>query len=207
MRRLTFSSPFAPSASRVLSRSLLGLLAAAFALTVSERAARADLTSWLTAGGGFALERNDATGTADRAGALNFSLGVGTTPRSNIVVGGIARSVTYFSLGTDVGVAARVATGGFARGEWGLAFDAGVAFRLWKDGDHGRMPLQGVLTLGAPWGPQIAVGAQFLNLTGNASTLGAFAVFEVDLLRFTVMRKGSTDAYWFNPSPAGGRDP
>ncbi|WP_394842472.1 hypothetical protein LZC95_36060 [Pendulispora brunnea] len=170
------------------------------------RIAKADPTSWLAVGGGFGLQRDGATDTMDRAGTLNATFGVGTSPNARVVVGGVVRSVTYFSLGTDLGLAARITSGGFSRGDWGLAFDAGVAARLWKDGDHGRTPLQAVLTLGMPWGPQLAVGAQFLSLAGNTGTAGGFVALEIDFLRLTVMRKGSTDAYWFNPSPAGGRE-
>ncbi len=171
-----------------------------------EATARAEPTSWLSLGGGFGLERNAVTGSGNGAGAIDAVLGVGSSSDGRIVVGGVARAVTYFGLGTDLGLAARFANGGFVRGEWGFAFDAGVAFRLYNTNDHGRTPLQAVLTLGMPWGPQIALGAQFLSLVGDNSTVGGFALFEIDLLRLTVMRKGSTDAYWFNPSPAGGRD-
>lgn len=168
--------------------------------------AKADVTSWFAVGGGFGLQRNGAVDSNDRAGAFTTSVGVGTSSNASVVVGGIARSVTYFSLGTDLGIAARITSGGFSRGEWGVAFDAGVVGRLWKDGDHGRTPLQAVFTLGMPWGPQIAAGAQFLSLAGNTGTAGGFVALEIDFLRLTVMRKGSTDAYWFNPSPAGGRE-
>jgi len=194
---------FAPPTSLVFP---LSILAAAFAFAASEGTARADVTSWFAAGGGFGFQRNGAASSNDTAGALTFSLGVGSSSNANVVVGGLVRSVTYFGLGTDLSVGPRVTTGGFSRGEWGLAFDAGIVARLWKDGDHGRTPLQAAVTLGMPWGPQLAVGAQFLSLAGNTSTFGAFAVFEIDLLRLTVMRKGATDAFWFNPSPAGGRD-
>jgi hypothetical protein len=32
-------------------------------------------------------------------------------------------------------------------------------------------------------------------------------MLEFDILRFTLMRQGSTDAWWKNPSPAGGKMP
>ncbi|WP_394831912.1 hypothetical protein LVJ94_35890 [Pendulispora rubella] len=177
-----------------------------FALASAPKVAKADVTSWFALGGGFGLQRDGAADSFDRAGTFNASFGVGTSSNASVVVGGIARSVTYFSLGTDLGIAARITSGGFSRGDWGLAFDAGVAGRLWKDGDHGRTPLQAVVTLGMPWGPQLAVGAQFLSLAGNTGTAGGFVALEIDLLRLTVMRKGKTDSYWFNPSPAGGRE-
>jgi hypothetical protein len=136
---------------------------------------------------------------------MSATIGVGTTPISPIVVGGVFRSTTHFSLGTDVAIAARVATGGFARGDFGIALDAGAAMRWWGDGVYGRYPLQGVLLLGAPWGFQLAVGADVFNLGGDPQSRGGFALLELDLLRLTLMRQGSTDAIWKNPSPAGGR--
>jgi len=203
--RLRFSRASRRRFTLPFSLAAIGAVAS-FTLVSTERAANADVTSWFAVGGGFGLERNGVSDSSDSAGALTASFGVGTSSNAPIVVGGIARGVTYLSLGSDVGIAARVTTGGFSRGEWGLAFDAGVVARLWKTGEHGRTPLQAVVTLGMPWGPQVAVGAQFLSLAGETGTLGGFAVLEIDLLRLTVMRKGSTDAFWFNPSPAGGRD-
>jgi hypothetical protein len=44
-----------------------------------------------------------------------------------------------------------------------------------------------------------------MNLRDDASARGLVAVLEIDLLRLTVMRRGATDHYWENPSPAGGR--
>jgi hypothetical protein len=169
--------------------------------------ARADVTSWLAVGGGYGLERNGVSEFTDRATAMSLSLGVGSSPRAPVVVGGLMRSVTYFSLGTDLSIGPRIATGGFSRGDWGLALDVGAVARWWNDGQYGRYPLQGVLTLGAPWGLQLGVGAQMWNIAGEPYATGGFAVLEMDLLRFTVMRRGSTDSTWFNPSPAGGRDP
>lgn len=167
--------------------------------------AHADTSSWLAIGPGYAIERDAFDNTGRRAVTLSMSLGVGTSPKSKLVVGGIFRTVTYFSLGTDLGLSARFATGGFARGDWGLAFDAGIVARTWGGGNFGRYPLQPVLTAGAPWGLQVGLGAQFLSLSGDPMALGGFAVLELDLLRLTLMRQGSTDSMWFNASPAGGR--
>lgn len=181
----------------------MGLVAATCAL--APRDARADVSSWLAIGGGYALQKSDTTDQVARATALSISLGVGSSPRGSVVVGGLARSVTYFSLGTDLSLGPRIATGGFARGDWGVAFDASVVARLWNRGEYGRFPVQPTITLGAPWGFQLAVGAQVFDLDTRREALGGFAVLELDLLRFTVMRRGSTDSVWFNPSPAGGR--
>lgn len=107
-------------------------------------------------------------------------------------------------LGTDLALALRASTGGFARGDWGLALEAGVAFRPWRGGSFGEWPLQGVLTAGLPWGFQLAVGAELWSVTGGTPAEGVFVALELDLLRLTVMRQGSTERWWRNPLPAGG---
>jgi hypothetical protein len=185
-------------------RLFLGASFAALAL-FAPAIARADVTSWLALGGGYAVERSDPAARSDRAVTLSYSLGVGSSPRANWVFGGILRGTSLLSLGTDLGLAARVATGGFARGQWGAALDAGIVGRWWRHGDYGDYPFRFVLTGGAPWGLQLAVGADVASMSGGTPARGVFAVLEIDLLRFTVMRQGATDAWWRNPSPAGGR--
>ena len=170
--------------------------------------ARADVSSWLTAGGGYGYQRGAERDAFDRATALSFSVGVGTTPLRTIVVGGLLRTTTYFTLGTDMDLSARFATGSFARGQWGLALDVGPGWRSWKHAtNYGHFPLHAMALAGGPWGLQLGVGADFFNLDSGPSALGAVALFEIDLLRLTVMRQGSTDRWWENPSPAGGRAP
>jgi hypothetical protein len=198
-----------PLRERKLRRSL-AFTAAAFALLAtfgaSERTASADVSSWLSAGGGYGVQRSDSRGYYDRATALSFSVGVGSTPLSSVVVGGLVRSTTYFSLGTDIDLSLRIASGSFARGQWGLAFDIGPGWRTWKKNqDYGRFPLHAMIVGGAPWGVQLGLGVDALNLEGAPAALGGVALLEIDLLRLTVMRQGSTDRWWENPAPAGGR--
>jgi hypothetical protein len=170
--------------------------------------ARADVSSWLSAGGGYGMKHNDSTGSFKQAGSMSLALGVGSDPTKSFVVGGILRSTTYFSLGTDLGLSARFATGGFARGQWGLALDAGPMWRSFGHGEYGRWPISAMLIGGAPWGLQLGVGGEVLRIAGNdAQARGLVALLEIDLLRLTVMRHGATDRYWENPSPAGGRSP
>jgi len=170
--------------------------------------ASADVSSWLSAGGGYGLKHNEATGSYARATTASFAIGVGTDPTKSFVVGGVLRSTTYFALGTDLGISARFATGGFARGQWGLAFDAGPMWRTFGSGEYGRWPISAMLIGGAPWGLQLAVGGELLRIAGNdAQAQGIVALLEIDLLRLTVMRQGATDRHWENPSPAGGRSP
>ena len=173
-------------------------------LLLAAAPARAEVTSWLAFGGGFGFERNDATRSLDRASAFSTTLGVGSSPTNRFVVGGVVRSLTHFSLGTDVSLSGRFATGGFARGDWGVALDAGVVGRFWTTSDYGSYPLQVVLTGGAPWGLQAGIGSEFWNIAGRPSATGFFAVLESDLLRLTVDRQGSSEAWWKNPAPAGG---
>ncbi len=184
-------------------RTALATLIASAALLASSPA-RADLSSWLSFGGGGGFERNAAASSADGAGVFTAAIGVGTNPRKDFVVGGIFRSTTYVGLGTDIGIGPRFASGGFARGQWGAALDIGILARTWRDGDYGNFPLQGVFLIGAPWGFQAGLGVQGFSVDGEKQTFGGFAVLEIDILRLTVMRQGKTDLTWWNASPAGG---
>jgi len=185
---------------------IASLGAAAAVLNAAPRTAHADVSSWFTGGGGYGVARSESRGEYDRATALSFSIGVGTTPTSSVVVGGLVRTTTYFTLGTDLDLSGRIATGGFARGQWGLAFDVGPGWRSWKRrSDYGGFPLHAMIVGGAPWGLQLGIGANLLNLDGGTSAQGAIALLEIDLLRLTVTRQGATDRWWENPSPAGGR--
>lgn len=184
----------------------LAAMVAAGACILHATPSRADTSSWLSVTGGYGLKHSEARDTFDGAGVLGFAVGVGTSPLSSIVVGGTARSTTYLSRGTDLSLAARVATGSFARGQFGLAFEAGPGVRVWRGaGDYGRFPLSAMLLLGGPWGLELAVGGDVLNLTGDPQARGLVVMAGIDLVRLTVMRQGATDAWWENPAPAGGR--
>jgi hypothetical protein len=184
----------------------LAAFAAFAALALGGNDARADVTSWLAVGGGATAQLAQGASTRDVAGALTYSVGVGSSPRAPFVLGVLYRGTTYVGLGTDIGAAVRVATGGFARGSWGLALDAGVAWRAWGDGMYGDSPLQGVLTFGSPWGLQLAIAGQAWTLDNGVSAQGVFAALEIDLLRLTLMRQGATERWWPNPNPAGGHE-
>lgn len=185
-------------------RSLALSTAAAAALLLACGEARADVSSWLAVGGGAASQLAQSASSPDVAPALTYSLGVGTSPLSPFVLGMVFRGTTMFGLGTDVGGSVRGAMGGFARGDWGLALDAGALWRGWRGGDYGDWPLQAVLTGGSPWGFQLALGAQLWSIDGGTSAQGFFAALEIDLLRLTVDRQGATERWWPNPNPAGG---
>jgi len=196
-------------APRLSSRAAFSALAGAVvavACILHAEPARADITSFLSTGGGMELAKNRVANTFDSAGSMSFALGVGTDPFRKVVLAGMFRSTTSFSLGTDLNLAARVATGGFARGQWGVALDVGPGWRSFAHGQYGKWPLFGQATLGAPWGLQLGVGAEVLKIAGDdPSAVSFLAVLEIDLLRLTVMRQGSTDKWWPNPSPAGGK--
>jgi hypothetical protein len=171
----------------------------------SSRPTRADVSSWLAVGGGATAQKDSIDGSRAGAPVLTYSLGVGSSPLAPFVAGILFRGTTMFGLGTDVGAALRGSTGGFARGDWGLALDAGAVLRPWRDGDYGRWPLQAVLTGGSPWGLQLALGAQVWGIDGGTTAQGFFAALEIDHLRLTVDRQGASERWWPNPNPAGGR--
>jgi hypothetical protein len=190
---------------RVIKTSVACALAFA-ALCFPSREAHADVSSWMAVGAGYALERNRVVGENDFATTLTYSLGVGTSPLRPLVLGGLVRGTTFIDLGTDLGVAVRASTGGFARGDWGLAIEAGASWRPWRQSSYGAWPLQGVVTVGAPWGFQLAAGVELGTLTNELSAEGGFVALEIDLLRLTVMRQGATEKWWPNPDPVGGRE-
>ncbi len=190
------------------ARKACVVLAVGVACTLHAGTASADVTSWLSGGGGYGLQHDDVTKTYARAPAATFAIGVGSDPTRSLVIGGVLRTTTHFTLGTDLGIAARFASGGFARGQWGFAVDAGPTWRSFGAGEYGRWPVSAMLIGGAPWGVQLGIGGDFARIGGQDSQArGAFAVLELDLLRLTVMRQGATDRYWPNSSPAGGRPP
>lgn len=207
MHALKASSSARSHRRQAIRGKCLALVAGAAVMALA-RSASADVSSWLSAGGGYGFKHNEAANNYARATSASFAVGVGSDPTNSIVVGGILRSTTYFGLGTDLGVSARLATGGFARGQWGLAFDAGPMWRTFGHGEYGRWPIAAMLIGGAPWGLQVGVGGEILRIAGNdAQARGIVALLEIDLLRLTVMRHGATDRFWENPSPAGGRSP
>jgi len=197
----------------VRNASILGwkacfALALAGALTTPARTAAAqEPSSWLALGGGGAVQRNRRLSSETWAGSLVYSVGAGTSPLASVVVGGLLRGQTFFGLGTDLGLAIRASSGGFARGEWGFAIDAGAAWRGWKGGEYGQWPVQVTLTGGAPWGFQLVLGTEITSISGGTPAQGFFAALEIDLLRLTVMRQGSTESWWPNPGHVGAHAP
>jgi hypothetical protein len=183
---------------------LLLCCASGAALATAGRDARADVSSFLAVGGGYSGQFAQGATTPDMASAITYSVGVGTSPLGSLVGAIMYRGATYVTLGTDVGMSLRLATGGYARGEWGVALDAGVLYRYWGNAEYGTWPLQGILTVGSPWGFQLALGSQVWDISGAPGAEGFFAALEIDLLRLTVTRQGPSERWWPNPNPAGG---
>jgi hypothetical protein len=168
---------------------------------------RADVSSWMAVGGGYTAQLLAApTGgwSGNWVPAVGYSIGVGSSSSAREVVGGLIRGETFIGLGTDLGAAARFASGSFARGDWGVALDIGAAWRSWQNSVYGEWPIQAVLTAGSPWGLQLALGVEVSNVPGASPSDGIFLTIEVDFLRLTVMRQGSSERWWYNPAPAGG---
>jgi hypothetical protein len=172
------------------------LLALALALTASTLGApaRADTSAWVFVGGGGLGVRERGSKSFSASGALAFDVGVGTSPDGPVIVGGLFRIEPILGIGTDLALAARVATHGFQAGDFGLALDAGGYARF---SDNPSQGFAGGLTVGAPLGLQISLQA----MVGTHRALAFGAVAGVDLLRLTVYRQTFLD-HWQNPSPA-----
>jgi hypothetical protein len=162
-------------------------------------------SSFFSVGGGYGLQHNGTIGEDAHRGAMSLALGVGTSPLGRMVYGGVFRTTTYFRQGTDLGLAARVVQGSYARGGFGLGFDLGVGGRFYRNGEYGQFPVQVKGLFGAPWGLGLALGADLFSIDGrDPPARGFVALIEIDLLRLTVNRQGDTERYWYNPAPAGG---
>lgn len=155
--------------------------------------ARADVSSWVFVGGGPTAFKQEGF-ELKVAPALSIEAGMGTTPARPFIVGGMFKFHTLFGEGTDLALALRVATQGFATGRFGLAFDAGPYHRGWGAESTGG---QGAVVLGGPWGLTLSLGGGLGTNDGRhfAASLG------VDFARLTVYRL-SGESWFPNPRPA-----
>lgn len=167
----------------------MGLVAA---LACGAATARADVSSWLFAGGGASLI--DRGGSRSTAGSMQLDAGMGSSPVHPFAVGGLARLNTHFGDGSDLALLLRVATGGYVRGDFGAALDLGGYLRTWGDKKPG---LEGGLSLGAPWGITLNLGAAL----GPDQARTYTAILGVDLARLTVHRSTGL-GWWPNPYPS-----
>jgi hypothetical protein len=161
----------------------------------SARQARADVSSWFYAGAGATSLAQTQFATVQPF-TLQTELGVGSPPDKAVIIGGLVKSFTYFGTGTDFAFTVRGASGGFVRGGFGFAIDAGFYERWWGDGSSGFL---GSLALGAPFGLQLAATTE----QGSNDVRSYGLTLGVDFLRLTVYRTTSQN-YWPNPIlPAG----
>jgi hypothetical protein len=173
-------------------RSPLSCLVLSSSLLLVAGTARADVSSWLFAGGGAGLR--DQSGQRATAAALELDTGIGSSPAAPLAVGGLLKLNTRFGQGSDFGLYLRTATGGYVRGGWGAAIDLGTLSR-WEQGVHPGYG--GAVSLGAPWGVTLDLNAARDNKERNAFV----AVVGIDFARFSVYR--ATGTSWFpNPFPS-----
>jgi hypothetical protein len=172
-------------------------LGAAVLLLGSTAPARADVSSWFYLGGGIASAQF-AGGSTGHPGTLAVEIGVGSPPDKTVIVGGLFKSFSYFGDGTDFAVALRGASGGFVRGGFGWAVDAGAYERLWGENSTGFL---GAIVLGVPFGFQLAATTE----QGSHDVRVYGATIGLDFLRLTVYRTAA-QSYWPNPFPAGRLD-
>lgn len=172
---------------------VLASISGACALLALALPAHADVSSWVYVGAGPTAFKQEGF-EMKVAPALAIETGLGTTSSRPLVVGGMFKFQTLFGEGTDLAVALRVASQGFATGKWGLAIDAGPYQRFWGVGSTGG---QAALVVGGPWGLTLSAGGGLGTNEGRhfGVTLG------VDFARLTVHRLSGQN--WFpNPRPA-----
>jgi hypothetical protein len=183
------------NAPRIVKLSFVLLFS--LAAVCSAKTARADVSSWFFAGGGAAAFDPAVPGKS-LIGLMQLETGMGTSPVHPFVVGGLLKTMTFFGQGTDLVLAARVATRGFVLGNWGLALDAGGFERWW--GPLGSSGGIGALVLGGPVGIQATAFGEIG--TGDMRTFGF--TLGIDLMRMTVHRTTGL-GHWTNPYPTGGQ--
>ncbi len=160
-------------------------------LTSVTSVARADVSSWFFAGSGASLL--DRSGSRVVHPVLQIDTGLGSSPKSAFVLGGLLRWQTQFDDGTDFGAYARLATRGYVRGAWGLALDLGSMQRYHAPFAPGY---GGTLSIGAPWGITLNLDAARDQNDDNRFA----AVLGIDFARFSVYR--TVGLNWFpNPFP------
>ena len=171
----------------VLVPAALSLLSLAWT-----RPARADVSSWASAGAGVSYI--DDGKEKHSAASLQMEAGIGMPPTGFMVVGGLFHLETHFGLGSDLGLLSRFATRGFVLGDWGGAIDLGGYERFWGRKSAGGL---GKIVFGAPWGLELDVGGGY----GTNDARHFSITFGIDFLRLSIFRTAGTN--WFpNPYPA-----
>jgi hypothetical protein len=168
-------------------------------LLIAPSRARADVSSWIYTGFGPALLDIGREDERQRW-TLQIDTGLGSSP-APLVIGGLFRIQPYFGEGIDLALLARVASGGFVQGGWGLALDAGGYHRFWDGGSSGGIA---ALAIGAPWGIVLSTTGSL----GSRDQRSGSVTLGIDFARLTVYRTSGTQ--WFmNPfaTDAKGRGP
>lgn len=155
--------------------------------------AQAEVTSWLSIGGG-ASRVELAGGSSPLRFQLPTNIGVGLQPSLPIIVGVGVKLHPYFGEGVDYGAYLRAATQGYALGGFGVALDGGGYLRSF---DNEASGLMGILNLGIPWGGVISLN--YSRSSEGQQTIGA--TVGIDFLRLTVYRL-SGEQQWPNARPA-----
>jgi hypothetical protein len=168
-------------------------LVSASSVMLTTRGARADVSSWVFAGGGVSRLQQQGL-PATTMGAMRLQIGIGTAPSNPVVFGGLFSLEPNFGYGSDLGLLFRTATRGYVNGGFGLALDLGPYERFWGEKSVGG---EGTLWFGAPWGLALGVNAD----VGSHDARGFAAILGVDFARLTIYRNTGTS--WFsNPFPA-----
>lgn len=175
------------------------LLALSIALTSGS--AWADVTSTYAVSSGFAYRalpsRSSERPVSSVSPLLGLDLGLGTTPLASFVFEGLLHMDFPTDWGGDFGGGLRLATGPYARGEWGFALDLLSEYRVAEIGGA-----QGTarLILGSPWGFFLGVEGNY----GEGEAAGFGCTLGFDFARVTVHRRKGTDLV---PSPLASPDP
>jgi hypothetical protein len=168
-------------------------LCSASSVLFSTRAARADVSSWVFAGGGISRLQQEGLSAAVKP-AMRLQIGLGTDPSNPLVLGGLLSLEPTFGYGSDLALLFRGASRGYVNGNFGLALDLGPYERWWGERSVGG---EGTLWLGAPWGIALGVNAS----VGSHDASGFSAILGIDFARLTIYRNAGTN--WFpNPFPA-----
>src|SRR6478609_7855206 len=168
-------------------------LAGPLALLSAVRPARADVSSWVFAGGGVSQLAQDSLSSRTVA-SMRVHFGMGTDPSHPLVLGGVFSWEPHFGYGSDLSLAMRAASRGYVNGGLGLALDLGPYERFWGEGSVGGA---GTFWLGAPWGVSLGVGGS----VGSNDARGFSAILGIDFARLTVYRNTGTNLF-LNPFPA-----
>jgi hypothetical protein len=176
-----------------MSLRALARLLPALAAALWPSLARAEVTSWLSLGGG-ASRVELTSGSSPLRYHLPVNIGVGLQPSLPVIVGVGVKLHPYFGQGVDYGAYLRAATRGYVLGGFGVALDGGGYLRSFDNEAGGLM---GILNLGIPWGGVISLN--YSRSSEGQQTLGA--TVGIDFLRLTVYRL-SGEEQWPNVRPA-----